>query len=236
MKSVLISESANTIIKEYLKNLKYSIIEIKKTTAVYEAVSGHPDIYVCKMGKEIIVAKEQLPFIKQSLDQNNITYLEGEASLGFKYPENIRYNVVQMGNNLIHNIKYTDKVLLKKAEEHDLKLYHVKQGYTKCNLVIVDENSAITSDEGLCKALQTIEIDVLLVQKGFVKLEGFDYGFLGGACGRIDNTIFFNGNLENHPDFKKIQEFIKSKSVNLKYFEKYPLEDIGSIIEVGDNI
>lgn len=234
MKSVLISECANTIIKEYLKDLKYSIIEIKKTNSVYEAVCGHPDIYVCKVRKEIVVAKEQLTFIQQSLDQNNITYLEGEAFLGFKYPENIRYNAVQIGNHLVHNIKYTDKVLLDIAKTHDLELFHVKQGYTKCNLVVVDENSVITSDEGLCKSLRVVGIDVLLVQKGHVKLEGFDYGFLGGASGRIDNTLVFNGNLARHPDFEKIQEFIKSKGVDLKYFEEYPLEDIGSIIAINN--
>jgi hypothetical protein len=69
----------------------------------------------------------------------------------------------------------------------------VKQGYTKCSLVVVDEKSVITSDMGLAAALQRFEIDVLLISQGHVALPGLQYGFLGGASGRAGDEILFNG-------------------------------------------
>lgn len=236
MSSVLIAENANPLIKEYLKRKNYNVIDVKKTDAVYESVSAHPDIYICKIGKKVIVAKEQLPFLQKELDKNKIPYQEGASFLGSQYPNNIKYNAVHMGDYLIHHTKYTDEALLEEACDNGLNLIHVKQGYTKCSMVVVDNHSVITSDEGLLNALTSKNIDVLKIQRGFVKLKGFPYGFLGGASGKIGSTIVFNGNLEEHPDHIKIKQFIKKKGLRVTYFTEYPLEDIGSIIEVGDDI
>ena len=73
-------------------------------------------------------------------------------------------------------------------------------------------------------------IDVLLIEKGHVALDGFEYGFLGGASGCIENTVYFNGDLSKHPDFEKICRFIESQNCRVRYFEGEPLADIGSVI------
>lgn len=233
MNRILISENANDIIKKYLAT-KCPIIQIKKTDVVYDAISSHVDIYICKIKNNIIIAKEQLELIQYDLEQSQIKCRKGTSLLGHKYPKNIRYNAVYMGEYLIHNTKHTDAAVLDEAQKNGLEIIPVKQGYTKCNLVVINDYSVITSDEGLKHTLEQKNIDVLLIQKGFVKLEGFEYGFLGGASGKIGNTIVFNGNLEEHPDYMRIKQFIESKGLKLKYFIQYPLEDIGSIIEVGD--
>jgi hypothetical protein len=71
----------------------------------------------------------------------------------------------------------------------------------------------------------------LKVQGGGVLLPGFDTGFIGGCSGRVGNELIFNGNLEKHPDFERIRNFVTSKNVKLKYFTDYELCDIGSILE-----
>jgi hypothetical protein len=71
----------------------------------------------------------------------------------------------------------------------------------------------------------------LLIDKGHIQLQGFDYGFIGGASGRIGDTIIFNGDITQHPDYEKIAAFIEDRDLKIKYFTEYPLEDIGSIIE-----
>ena len=55
-------------------------------------------------------------------------------------------------------------------------------------------------------------INVLLVEPGFVKLRGADTGFIGGASGRVDDEIVFNGDLSAHPNLKKITAFIFFKA------------------------
>jgi len=132
----------------------------------------------------------------------------------------------------MHNAKHTDPVILNKAKELGLESIHVKQGYTKCSLVILDDNAAITSDKGLAAALKKYGIDILLITHGHVNLPGFPYGFLGGASGKVDDEIIFNGNLSAHPDFEKIKDFICQRGLKVTWFEEYPLEDIGSIIQL----
>ncbi|HHU17320.1 MAG TPA: hypothetical protein GXZ70_03740 [Clostridiales bacterium] len=93
-------------------------------------------------------------------------------------------------------------------------------------------NSAITSDNGIAAALKSHSIDTLTISTANVRLKGFPYGFLGGASGRIDDKIIFNGNLSAHPDYLRIKDFIEERGLRVVFFEEYPLEDIGSIIQI----
>lgn len=210
MSKVYISEDANPLLKEYLSGSNHIIVEIKSTDQVYESISSHPDIFMCKINDEII---------------------QSEYDLGYSYPDNVKYNGVQIGKYFIHHTGYTASKLISAVKAADLMTVHVSQGYTKCNIVAVDENSIITSDEGIRNKLVPLGLDVLLISAGNVKLKGFSYGFLGGASGRVGDSIVFNGDLSAHPDFFKISDFILSRGLKLKYFEEYQLEDIGSIIE-----
>ncbi len=78
------------------------------------------------------------------------------------------------------------------------------------------------------------DIEVLLISKGSIALPGFDCGFIGGCAGHIKvndkSTIVFNGNLSAHPDYKKIAAFIHDRDIDIRFFEDYPLTDIGSIL------
>lgn len=232
MNTVCLSENTNRMLKEYLRRSGCGLIEVRRTDAVYDAIASHGDIYLCKICDELIVSPEQLPLIREELLHSRVRFAPGTSALGFHYPYNVRYNAAQLGGYLIHNTKHTDPVILSRAKELKLEPIHVKQGYTKCNLVIVDENSVITSDEGLAADLGKRGIDVLPVAQGYVRLTGFPYGFLGGASGRVDDEIIFNGNLAAHPDFEKIRDFIRQKGLLPVWFEEYPLEDIGTMIQL----
>ena len=210
MSKVYISENASPLLKDYLAGNNHIIVEIKSTDQVYESISSHPDIFMCKINREII---------------------QSENDLGYSYPENIKYNGVQVGKYFIHNTNFTAQRLMAAVKNAGLIPVHVNQGYTKCSIVVVDENAIITSDKGIRNALLPLGIDVLLISVGSVKLKGLPYGFLGGASGRIENTIIFNGDLSEHPDYINISNFIFDRGLILQYFDEYPLEDIGSIIE-----
>ncbi len=203
------SESAHPLLLDHLKNEGYKLEIIRASDVTYEPVNSHPDIYMCSLGI------------------GRPVFFGCSEKIGSKYPENIRYNAACTGKYFIHNIKYTDPDLLQAADK--VEKINVPQGYTKCNTLIVDEDSIITSDIGIYNSCCG-KLDVLLIKAGHIKLKNFPYGFIGGASGRIGNTIIFNGNLEPHPDFERITEFIKERGLEIKYFREYPLEDIGSII------
>lgn len=209
MSTIYLSETANPLLADYFRAGGHELCVIKDTSVTYKPVCSHPDLYLCSLG------------IRGPI-------FSGSAkNLGPRYPENIRYNAACTGRYFIHNLKYTAPELSEAASR--FTKIHVSQGYTKCNTVIVDETSIITSDQGIYKACFG-RLDVLLIQPGHVCLQDFPYGFLGGASGRVEDSLVFNGNLEAHPDFKKIQNFILTRSLELVYFKEYPLEDIGSIL------
>lgn len=204
---VYLSERANPLlISEFT-----GAFLVRREAPVYDAVSTHPDIYMCRMP-----------------DGKVIRSRDGE--IGENYPDNIGFNAICLDKYFIHNLKYTNPRLKKAAEEYGLVPINVRQGYTKCSCVVVDGKSIITADDNICKVLSELkDVDVLKIRQGHVKLPGFEYGFLGGASGRVGDTIYFSGDIAAHPDWKNIFTFISNRDLKIKGFS-YPLEDIGSII------
>jgi len=75
----------------------------------------------------------------------------------------------------------------------------------------------------------------LLIEKGSVHINKYDYGFIGGCCGLIDkNTLLFNGDLLLHSDFDKIKKFLYDNNVNFIDIKGKRLTDIGSIIPITE--
>ena len=60
---LIIDEKMRKIEKDTLKKMGYKLIEIKKNNKVYEEISSHVDIFVCKIGEKIIVEKSQFNHI-----------------------------------------------------------------------------------------------------------------------------------------------------------------------------
>lgn len=215
MSRIYISHLADKRVFAYLDSHDSSLHTVISGGRTYQAIDAHPDIYFCKMG---------VTFHKE-------IFIGDPEEIGAAYPDNIRFNAVCLDRYLIHRLKNTSPALLSKAREIGLEMINVNQGYTKCNCVVVDGSAIITSDAGIYNTLQNYPaVSVLKIRPGFVRLDGFEYGFLGGASGRVDDEIIFNGDLSAHPDFEAISRFIESRGVKIKYFPDFPLTDIGSIL------
>lgn len=215
MNDVYVSKYAEKKLIDYLCSSDFTVRSVSPGGRTDQAIDAHPDIYYCKMG---VTEHPQL-------------FKGDPREIGASYPENIRFNAVCLDKYFIHNIKNTSPALIREAQNLQLELINVKQGYTKCNCVVVDGHSIITSDQGIIGTLKKYpDIDVLPICQGFVSLDGFEYGFLGGASGRVGDEIIFNGNLSAHPDYDSIGRFIASRHLQLKFFPEYPLTDVGSIL------
>jgi len=235
MKFVFLSEIAKgTLCHEFFSDLGYDVIFISPDDRLYDSISTHPDIIITKFHDILVIEPNVIEkiFLQIHGDKELVSkfFIKGENTVGDKYPHNIGYNSVVSGNKFIHNLKYTDSVVLREVEKRNLDKINIKQGYSRCSMVSVDEETFITSDKGIFKTLLSFGIDALLIGEHGVKLKGKPYGFLGGASGTVENNIVFFGDLSKHPDFLEISEFIKKRGKNLIYFNDVPLEDIGSII------
>ncbi|MBQ4109478.1 MAG: hypothetical protein IJC74_01210 [Clostridia bacterium] len=198
---------------------------------VLSGIDTHPDMSICPLGDGFFaVSKNSFEYYTELFSGLSVKLLKGENSLKSDYPYDIAMNAVILNGCLFHNLEYTDKAILKFAENYGWKMVNVKQGYTKCSTLIVTENSVITSDKGLAKAYTENGIEALLISPGNIKLKNFDYGFIGGSGGKISKEeILFFGDVKLHPDFYKINEFLAEK--NIKYVcADGELTDFGSLV------
>ena len=137
--------------EEAKKNLKKlgDVLFLNPTETTYKSISAHPDIFFFQTKDGLIYAPNAPKRIIKELKKRKIKLTEGKKEVGKKYPETVPYNAVCIGDTLIHNLKHTDSTILSLYENH----IHVNQGYTRCNLVALNENAFITSDEGIFNAV-----------------------------------------------------------------------------------
>lgn len=215
-----------------LKKMEIEVVMTKRHASLYEAISYHPDIIAHNVGdRQIVLAPDVDENFVEEIKKLNLEVIFGKTVLSRNYPGNIAYNVARLGDYAFHNLKYTDPVLREVLEKKGVKFIHVKQGYTKCNMAIVDNISFITSDAGIYKTALKEGFDCLLIEQGGIKLNGFDYGFIGGASGLIDKDVFcVAGDLRYHNEYKKIIDFLKYKNKEIIFLSSGEVKDIGSII------
>ena len=216
-RSVYVSASAAPALKKWLADNGCIVNEVNTTGIVAGPLSDHPDMFMCRLG--VSDSAEVFSYFGQN-----------DISLGSSYPHDIALNAACTGRYFVHNLKHTAPALLSRAQELGMTPVNVRQGYAKCSTVIVDEDSVITYDRGIAEPCKAAGMNVLTVAPGHVLLPGYDTGFIGGASGRVGDTVIFNGNLSSHPDFEAVVRFIEERGLMVKWFEGWPLTDIGTIL------
>ncbi len=152
---------------------------------------------------------------------------------GSSYPEDCALNACIVGDSLIHRLDITSEAILGALPGCDK--ISVAQGYAKCCTCVVDEHSIITSDRGIASAAAKHNIDVLLIAPGYIELDGFDYGFIGGASFKLSaNTMAFTGRLNAHPDYYNIIEFLTDRDIRPLFLTSGPAFDIGSALPLTE--
>jgi len=211
-------------------NLNFVSLDFNCKIKPYTSISHHPDIYIFKFDKNTCI---HAPCVAENILRKNkkVKYIKGSHNPGYKYPHTAIYNAVRLGNNILHNLKYTEKNILEFAVENKIQTINIPQGYSRCSILPIGDHAIITSDNGVAKSAIKNKIDVLLVKKGNIILPGEKYGFLGGATGILpDNRIVFIGNINEHPDSEKINFFLKKHGAKWISLEGLPLFDCGTII------
>ena len=214
--------------KEFTDFLDFKKIKYLKTIDnpnLDKRISDHPDLSIFKLDdKNLIVDKNVYDYYKKNL--KNINVIRGDEALG-KYPYDALYNIVKFKNFYIHN-DFTEKHIKLFFQEKNIKHLFVKQGYTRCSILVFNEN-LMTSDMGIFKKLKNI-LPITLLKEEKIPLDGFDKGFLGGCFGKIDEkTLLFNGNIERLNSYDIIKNIVDKEKLNLLYPDTNLL-DTGSLI------
>ena len=184
--------------------------EVVKTRANKNLLKGldtHTDILVHPLPNgDLVVDRDNLKYYKKILPDKNL--IPSHSSLSKEYPKDIPLNVFSFKNYFIHNLKFTDQVILDYYKNSGYEMINIKQGYAKCSC-LVTEDFIITSDGGIYESLKDF-IPIYKINHGEIKLKNFNYGFIGGASGVLGKKIFFTGDFSHHSSHEEILKIIKN--------------------------
>lgn len=227
---VAISCEAGESIKK-LQSLGIECIKINNNVILPKPINSHPDIQMLHISKNKIFCLKEHLFAGESEKFFDITEITEKT--GNKYPDDVRLNCTVIDNKIICNPETISKNVLEFAESSGLTIIPVKQGYSKCSVCVINESAIITDDTSIFRAAGNFLDDVLLISKGSIGLNGYNYGFIGGCCGKIaKNKIAFNGRIESHSDANKIIDFLEKHSIETIELNCNKLYDIGGILPI----
>lgn len=214
-------------LKEAFLTYGVNVVEVGVCDSLQAPVAHHIDMMALPIADELLVTPET-EFISGYFRGKDV--IVTKEHLFEKYPGDVLLNALILPDYLICNTKTVADEVLKLADNCEKEVIHVNQGYTKCAVCTVSNTAIITEDESIYRACKD-KLNALLIQKGGAELPGYEYGFIGGASALIDDTVYFFGNIESHPDCESIFKFIceeNKKMISLSKDKK--LLDIGGII------
>lgn len=225
--AVLISPLENSIVKK-LNELGIKTVNSVEIPDLITYERFHADMQLLKIGDIAFIPQNAYSLLeKVSPFINNVVVCE---ELKGKYPENVLLNAALIGNHLFCKVSALAKEVAMYCERNGTSLVDVKQGYAKCSTLVLGDNALITADITIYERCIEYGIDALLIRCGNIRLEGADYGFIGGCSGVIGDKVFFFGDVSKHPDSRSITDFITQKGYKIVCLSENELTDIGGFV------
>lgn len=215
MKNLIIDSRIREEEYKYLTNY-FNVIKLPLSDDVYEEISGHSDIFYCKINNQIVAAPNA-----KILDKN---FKLDKTKVRKEYPLDVAYNACQIGNRLVGS-KYSDESIIPDIV--------VKQGYVKCSIAVTSDKSCITTDKKIAEVLNKNNIDALYIEENNIKLLKKDKsisnmsGFIGGASLVFDNKFVLFGDIDMLRNKDKILEHIYKYNLKLVDFKGLDVYDYG---------
>ena len=235
-KIILIGEKYSNILGDKLVNIGLSPIFVPDNPCVDYRVSGHADLSVLHLGKNELVLAAYLKGsgFAEKMQDLGMEIFFSDKILGKCYPNDAALNLCICGNKIIFNPNSADSLIVDKLTNiRGYEKITIKQGYSKCSVCVLNENTIITSDEGIHRKAVEHGMCSLKIKPGYIDLPGFDYGFIGGAAFKINKkTLAFTGKLDKHPDRQNILDFTSLHNIDVVYITENQLFDVGSVIQI----
>lgn len=229
IKKAMISGDASEKILDSLTNLGIDLIKTEKHPALPCGLAKHADMQMVNVCKGVFVYAPETPKSTLSaLKTLGYELIEGTARLKSYYPYDIAYNCAIVGKTAFCNPKYTDPAVLSMLNKCGIRIFPVKQGYAKCSICIISEEAIITADPKIHGKAAEAGIDShLTAPQKSIMLDGYDYGFIGGASGLIsDNELAFFGDFNTLSD-GNVCDFLRKHGVK-------PVSlAIGNLVDLG---
>ena len=237
VEKLIVGKAYREFLDESLRSLEIEPIYCPSNPDIDERLSGHCDLSVLHERDNTVFLA---PYLKNSvfsaeLERTGCNTLYPQVNMGEKYPEDSRFNLCLLKNTFFYSPKVSSINIVDHLISNEMKPIAIKQGYCRCSTCIVNERSIITSDTTVYQRALVNDMDCLLISPGYISLEGFDYGFIGGSSFKIsDDQLCFTGNINKHPDKESILAFLKKHHVYPVFLTDLPIFDIGSAVPLTE--
>lgn len=223
--SVIIDKNAEKAIKA-LENNNIKCIKTTLINSVLPPIRTHADVQVLHIGEnKLLCCKEAYEYYKETMPDFDIISLKKE--LGEDYPNDCALNCAIIGNKAVCKVNSLDG--------YNCEILFVNQGYAKCSTCIIDKNAVLTSDKSIEKICKANSLDTLYIDSKGIILDGYDYGFIGGACGKLSKDVLaICGNIDSLSMASEIKSFCRNYNIYTESLCDGPVCDIGSILPITE--
>lgn len=204
------------------------VVSLPKWKGLPEPVSSHPDMpfYPLPDGK-VLVGRDYYNENCEFFSRFGDVFTLDEKTPSGEYPFDVRFDCLGVNGVLYGKGGFVSETIMKCYSS----FLPVNQGYTRCSVAMLGNSCAVTADKGIAAALKNNGIDVLLIRPGHIELNGYGFGFIGGAGALISDGVYgFFGDLYTHPDGKAIAEFADRHKIKAVSLSGGPLSDNGGLL------
>lgn len=197
------------------------------------AVKTHPDMSLFKYDEETLIAsQESFDYYDEIFKDTKINIINADEDPHEKYPSDVKFNALRVGEHLICKRDVCAKSIIKRFDES--KIINSSQGYVKCSVIDVGSEYFASDDKYLYEIIKSLGKKCILLDKGFVKIKDYDYGFVGGASGYARDKIFLTGKIINEANRIRLEEFAREINKELIYLTEYDIFDVGTLMIMED--
>lgn len=209
------------------------VILLPPDESIAAPVACHPDMNFTVIGDALVTHVSYYRTAKEEMDRicalGGFRLILSSMERGADYPRDIGFNALIFNGTIAGNIKYLSPELVTLAESMGMEAVSVKQGYTACSSAYFGD-LLCTADRGIARACEWLGAEVLLIpQNSGIALPGYEYGFIGGACGFCENTAFFYGNPGLHPVLAPLCDALERRGIEVVPLSEEKLTDRGGI-------
>lgn len=223
---------SNLIAAELSKEISIEVLPLKSYRFLDFPVNTHADMLVFVIDKTIFCYED---YYLENRKIFNVAENEGyeivfvSKRCGKNYPDDVGLNIFRMGRVLFANLSYIANEIVEYANENGYALVNTNQGYAACSTLVLNDENAITADKSIYKAIKSQGKNVTLISPNGIQLDGYNCGFIGGASCVIDKTVYFFGNIKNHPSYDIICGIIIDLGMAFKIISSLDVYDFGGI-------
>jgi hypothetical protein len=223
-------------LRDSLSRRGFEVLPLPPFPLLSPGVASHPDMLMFILCGSLVTHKDYYSIAKREIERiclaGNYKLILSDEAVGAKYPSDILFNAAPVGKFIFAKKNKISRHILKIADENGLNIIDVRQGYARCSAVAVGSRAVITADAGIASAALGHGIDVFRARPGYIRLDGFGTGFIGGASGKCGGNVYFCGNIDTHPDGAAMRAFCAAHLYEAVSLGDGELFDAGTIFFV----